>query len=115
MVTVSCITKLLGFALSEQLEKHKMLDNLFTSYAYNKNTIARRFVKRVDKEVIPNEKIHTHLPVAIAKKILPGKTQWWNDWFDRWTAHQIRKVDSKIFVGWSGMSLNSIRAAKRKG
>ena len=65
MVTISASTKLWAFAMAEQFEKHGMLDELITTFAYSKNTFARHFIKRKDKEEIPVDKIETNLLLAL--------------------------------------------------
>ena len=115
MVTVSCSGKLHAFALAEQLEKNKLLDSFFTTYAYQKNTYLRKYVKRIDKEEISVNKIHTNIPLAFPIKLMNDKVYIWNNWYDKWVASKISKSNSKVFIGWSGMSLHSIRSAKKKG
>jgi glycosyltransferase involved in cell wall biosynthesis len=115
MVSISCSGKFHAFALAEQMEKHALLDGFYTSYAYQKNTFLRRFVKRMDKEAIPIEKIHTNSLLAFPIKLLPGSGYTWLNLFDNWVASKMQKSKSKIFIGWSGMSLQSIKAAKSSG
>src|SRR5665213_2632643 len=115
MVTIAGSTKLWAFQLAEQMEKHGLLDELITSYAYSKNTFARRFIRRIDKENIPVSKIKTNLLLALPIGAFRNKSYWWNILFDRWVAWKLRKSQSKIFIGWIGMSLHSIRAAKKRG
>ena len=115
MVTVSCSGKLHAFALAEQLEKNKQLDAFYTTYAYQKNTFFRKYVKRIDKEIIPVNKIHTNIPLAFPIKLMNDKVYIWNNIYDKWVAGKIAKSNSKVFIGWSGMSLHSIRTAKKKG
>jgi glycosyltransferase involved in cell wall biosynthesis len=115
MVTIAGSTKLWAFNLAEELEKHGLLDKLLTTYSYSKNTIARNFIRRVDKENIPLSKIDTNLLLALPIGTMRKKSYLWNIIFDRWVAWKLKKSDSKIFIGWSGMSLYSIRAAKKKG
>ena len=115
MVTVSCSGKLHAFALAEQLEKNKLLDSFFTTYAYQKNTYLRKYVKRIDKEEISVNKIHTNIPLAFPIKLMNDKVYIWNNWYDKWVASKITKSNSKVFIGWSGMSLHSIRTAKKRG
>ena len=114
MAIISCSSKLWGFTLAEQLEKHGLFDGLYTTYAYNKNTFLRRFVKRVDKEEIPLSKIHTNPLLALPMKLFPGKVHVWNNYFDKWVAGQVRHTESRVYIGWSGMSLAAIRAAKKR-
>lgn len=113
MVAISCSTKLWAFSLAEQMQKNGKLDALFTSYAYQKNIFLRKLVKRIDKEEIPADKIHTNTVLAFPIKLMPSRAHVWNNLFDHWVAGQINKSSSKIFIGWSGMSLHAIRAAKK--
>jgi glycosyltransferase involved in cell wall biosynthesis len=115
VVSVSASTKIHAFALAEQLERNHSLDNLLTTYAYSKNKIARKFVKRVDKEQIPVKKIRTLILLAIPIKLFPRFSHIWNNLFDRWVASRLSSINSKVFIGWSGMSLHSIRKAKKRG
>jgi glycosyltransferase involved in cell wall biosynthesis len=115
MVSIAASSKLHAFNLAEQMERKKALDNLFTTYAYSKNTIARNFVKRIDKEEIPKEKIKTFILLAAPIRLFPRYAHIWNEIFDRWTAAQLKRSDSKVFIGWSGMSLKSMRQAKKRG
>jgi len=52
MVTVSCGAKLHAFSLAEQLDANHILDDFYTTYASQKNTIMQKFVRRQDKEII---------------------------------------------------------------
>ncbi len=114
-VIVSCSGKFHAFALAEQLHRHSMLSGFYTSYAYQRNKLFRKLAGRIDKESIPASLIHTTLPLAFGIKGL--KHDWiWNECFDRFTAFRISlRKDYKVFVGWSGMSLHSIRQAKKNG
>ncbi len=114
MVSISGSTKLWAFILAEQFEKKNCLDHLFTTYAYNKNTLARYLVKRIDKEEIPVDKIRTNILLAFPIILFPFKIHIWNDLFDQWAAIQLKKSDSRVFIGWSGMSLYSLKQAKKK-
>ncbi|MCB0518002.1 MAG: glycosyltransferase family 4 protein [Lewinellaceae bacterium] len=112
---VSCAAKLHAFALSEQLEKHGLLTALYTSYAYQKNTLMRRFTSRVDKEQIPPSKIHTALPVAIMMQ-RGVEAYVLSEHYDKWVARKLaRRNDYQAFIGWSGMSLHALRQAKKDG
>lgn len=112
---VSCIGKFHAFALAEQLQQYQTLASLYTCYAWQKNRLMRRFAGRVDLEKIEPRFIRTHLPIAVLKKAL-GLEYYLNDWFDRWVAQSIaRRDDYEVFIGWSGMSLHSVRAAKQGG
>ncbi|MEY3367895.1 MAG: hypothetical protein RI973_1050, partial [Bacteroidota bacterium] len=115
MVTISCSGKFHAFNLAEQLEKRELLHALFTSYAYRKNTLMRRFAGRIDKEAVPVGKTHTAVPLAVLMK-LRQSPHLWNELFDRWVAGNIRRGDgSRAFIGWTGMSLHSLRKARRCG
>jgi glycosyltransferase involved in cell wall biosynthesis len=113
-VIVSCSGKFHAFALAEQLERFGMLEKLYTSYSSIKNPFAKFLVSRRDKELIPKSKVSTFLPIAIGLKIIK-KPFFWNELFDRWVAYKIKRSNADVFIGWSGMSLNSIQAAKKKG
>ena len=115
MVVVSCSGKFHAFALAEQMQRHDLLNSLFTTYAYNKNTFFRHFVKRVDKEAIPIEKIHTNISIAISLKLRPQQAFLHNSRFDKWVAKNIVNNNSRFFIGWSGMSLKSLQRAKSQG
>lgn len=114
-MTISCSGKFHAFALAEQLERKGNLGALFTTYAYQKNTLLRKVVKRIDKENIPAGKIHTNTLLAFPIKLLPKEVFRWNDYFDRWVAGAIKREKSRVFIGWSGMSLHSLKAAKKMG
>jgi glycosyltransferase involved in cell wall biosynthesis len=114
MVSISASTKLWAFAMAEQFEKRGTLDELITTYAYSKNTVARRFIRRTDREEIPAEKIVTNIYLAILIGKFPSYPHIWNELFDRWAATKL-KPGSSVFIGWSGMSLHSIRRAKELG
>jgi glycosyltransferase involved in cell wall biosynthesis len=114
-VIVSCIGKFHAFALAEQLQKHEILGGLYTSYAWQKNKIMRRFAGRLDKEVITSKQIHTNIPLAVLIKTIP-KEYLWIELFDRWVSHRLTTNNNyDVFIGWSGMSLHSIQTAKRNG
>ncbi|MCB9262682.1 MAG: glycosyltransferase family 4 protein [Flavobacteriales bacterium] len=101
--------------MGEQLNRFGVLQTFFTSYAYQKNTGFRKIAKRVDKENIDAQRFKTHILLAVFIKALPNYSHFWNTLFDRWVARKIKRSDASIFIGWSGMSLHSLRAAKKKG
>lgn len=113
-VVISCSGKFHAFALAEQLEKNGMLDTLYTAYSSIKNPVAKLLVSRRDKEKINKNKISTCLPIAFGMKLYKNPF-FWNDLFDMWVAFNIRRSDASVFIGWSGMSLHSLNAAKKKG
>ncbi len=113
-VVVSCSGRFHAFALAEQLEKHDMLTGFYTTYAYQKNILMRRFTSRVDKENIPVRKIQTALPIAMMMKLGVAMHDA-NERYDKWVAKKIKNKDYSVFIGWSGMSLHAIEAAKKSG
>lgn len=115
MVIVSCSGKFHAFNLAEQLDKNNLLVDFYTSYASFKNTFLKKIVKRQDKEKISPDKVHTFVPTAFGTK-LTTDYYFWNNLFDKYVARKLAKRnDFEVFIGWSGMSLYSIRAAKKKG
>lgn len=115
MVVVSCAGKFHAFDVAEQLELRESLNTFYTPYAYQKNVWWRKLAKRIDQENIPIEKIRTLVPLAIGKKLI-NLPWFWNESFDRWVAWQLQtQKDYKVFIGWSGMSSNSLRVAKNQG
>ena len=113
-VIISCSVKFHAFNLAEQLDKHGMLAQLYTSYSSIKNPLAKYLVSRRDKENIPKNKISTFLLIAVGLKVYKNP-YFWNELFDRWVAWKIKRSKATVFIGWSGMSLHSLRAAKKKG
>lgn len=113
-VIVSCSTKFWAFNLAEELEKYGCLHEFYTTYSSVKNPFFKRFAKRIDSEKITPKKIHTNIILAIGLKLIKNPFLW-NNIFDRWVARKIKKSNADIFIGWSGMSLHSLRAAKKKG
>ena len=115
MIKISCVGKLHSFNLAEQLVKHEMLSNIYTSYAYQKNSFIKNFVNRIDKENIPKSLIKTNISIAFAQKILRNDYLV-NELFDYWVMNQLRVDNNYSFlISWSGMSLHSLRYAKKKG
>ena len=114
-VVVSCSGKFHAFALVEQLEKNGIDVMFFTSYSSLVNPFVKIFAKRIDKEEISPKSIQTNVLIAFALKIFRKRPQIANNLFDFWVSRSIRKLDADIFIGWSGMSLDSIKVAKRKG
>lgn len=114
-VIVACAAKLHAFNLVEQLEQRGSLHTFFTTYAHQKNTLMRRFVRRVDQENISPQKIRTFLIAAIGRKL--WDVSWlWNDFFDRWVAWKLRfQTDYDVFIGWAGMSAHSLKVARQMG
>ena len=115
MITISASTKLWAFPMAEQFEKLGMLDELITTFAYSKNKIARNFIRRKDLEEIPTQKIQTNILLAMPIGMFRQVPYIWNDWFDRWASGKLKAGRSRILIGWSGMSLHTIRRAKALG
>jgi glycosyltransferase involved in cell wall biosynthesis len=114
VVTISCSGKFHAFALAEQMERLGQLNRLYTTYAYQKNKLLAKIVKRVDKENIPAAKISTNNLLAFPIKLAPRSVYLWNDLFDQWVASNITGNSGRVFIGWSGMSLHSVAKAKAK-
>src|SRR5688572_30604121 len=113
-IVVSCNAKLHAFNLAEQLQQEGLLHSFYTMYAYQKNTLLRRLIKRVDKEAIDPRLIHTILPCAFYYAVKPGRAFERNDLYDRIVSRQLKNIHGyKIFIGWSGMSLRQIRKVKQ--
>jgi glycosyltransferase involved in cell wall biosynthesis len=115
MVIVSCSAKLHAFALAEQLNMNGLLDDFYTTYASQKNEFLFRFVRRLDKEKIPLSKIHTNSTLAFPIKFWQSRIHIYNNIFDELVSKKIKKSKSQVFIGWSGMSLKTIRKAKMAG
>lgn len=113
MVRISCSGKFHAFNLAEELEKNSKLESFWTTYYSKKNIFFNKFVSRKDSEIIPIEKVHTNIPLAIAIKSYE-MPHLWNEIFDRWVCRNIEEDNEayKIFIGWSGMSSNSLKRLK---
>jgi glycosyltransferase involved in cell wall biosynthesis len=115
-VVISCSTKFHAFAMAEQFERLGYLHAFYTSFASFKNTFFRKFVSRLDNEKIEVTRIKTNLLIAILHKLFSTYPHFWNELFDRWVAFRLkRNPDFDVFIGWSGMSLHSIKQAKKMG
>lgn len=114
-VVVSCSGKFHAFALVEQLEKNGVEVVFFTTYSSIVNPFFLRFAKRIDKEIISRQSIKTNILLAILLKLFRRSPQFVNNLFDLWVSRKLGKLDADIFIGWSGMALNSIKVAKSKG
>jgi glycosyltransferase involved in cell wall biosynthesis len=112
-IKISCFAKLHAFNLAEQLDKDESLSSFYTAFYSKKNTIFRNLNRRVDKEKINNNKVVTAIPLAILRKLI-GQEVLVNNLFDKWVANQIQ-YDSNfdVFIGWSGMSLQTLRKVKK--
>jgi starch synthase len=114
-VVVSCSVKFHAFALVEQLQKNGIEVIFFTSYSSVVNPFFKLLAKRVDKEEINPLSIRTNLLIAVAIKLFRTRPQIANNFFDKWVSRKIQKMNADIFIGWSGMALNSINEANKKG
>jgi len=112
MVSISCISKFHSFSLAEQLEKHGLLSNFYTTYYSKKNSLVSPFIKRIDNEQIPLSKVSTNLPIALSYKVKKTQLEHIKK-FDRWVSKKVIPGSEKIFIGWSGMSLKTIKTCKR--
>ena len=113
MVNVSCSTKFHAFALAEQLEKNQMLKTLYSVYHERKNPLLSRLNKRHDPEVIPLSNIHTFPQLSPLFKFRKDHFAN-NNLFDRLVSKNLsRDNDYKAFIGWSGMSYQSLMEVKK--
>ena len=114
-VIVSCPTKFYSFDLAEQLNKNHLLTNFYTIYFTPKNKITSVFNKRIDKENINLELVKT-IPYLSLFYRLPVNDFYRNELFDRLVAMYLsfHQNNYKIFIGWSGISFNSMLKAKEK-
>ncbi len=117
MISLSCAGKFHAFNLAEYLVGQNLLSRFYTRYAYQRNTLMRAFVSRTDKEQIPAERIQTMIPLAIAARLRLSSEYTNSHLYDRWVAAQLkrRSASYQTFIGWSSMSLVSIRQAKQDG
>ena len=115
-VVISCSTKFHAFALAEQMEKAGLLRSFYTTFYSRKNIFFKKFVSRIDTEELSIYSTKTNIFLAILIKIFPKVSFFWNDLFDWWVAHKLKKNPNfDVFIGWSGMSLHSIRQVKKMG
>ena len=115
MITISCTAKLHAFALAEQLEKKNMLHKLYTGYYSSKDRFIRGLGAREDREKISHSRVKTYPLLPIIGKYTK-KFYEINEIFDFLVSSDISKNEGfKAFIGWSGMSLRSIRKAKDMG
>lgn len=115
MVIVSCSTKFHAFDLSEQLAQNGILTGLYTTFHSQKNNIIGQLHHRKDQERIPLDKIRTCVLLAICLRKFPNNEYKWNDIFDHYVKWSLtNQKNYKVFIGWSGMSLNALLYAKSK-
>lgn len=115
MIKIACLGKLHAFNLAEEFARNNVLSKFYTTYASQNNTFVRKFVKRKDKEIIPHDSIKTNIILAAIQKTIKNDYLT-SELFDYWVKSElIRDNDYSVFIGWSGMSLNALRFAKKKG
>lgn len=114
-VIVSCIGKFHAFSLVEQLQKNGVEVTFHTAYSSIKDPFLSYFVNRRDKEVISPSAIKTYPIFALLMKLFRTKPQLVNSLFDFWIARRVNESVADVFIGWSGMALRSISAAKKNG
>lgn len=113
MVIISCATKFHNFELAEQLNNNHLLSKSYTLFYSKKDTYLNFLNKRIDNEIIPVNKIATFpfkMPFYFYKKDEYLRAEY----FDSLVSKKIKRdTNYKIFIGWSSMSLNSIKQAKK--
>lgn len=115
MIRVSCSTKFHAFSLSSQLNKRGLLNKFYTLYYSQKDFFFNKFHHRIDKENIDISKVNTY-PLY-----LPFFYKWKDyhlraEFFDWLVSRDLkRNKDYKCFIGWSSMSLQSAKQAKKDG
>ncbi len=117
MVIISCPKKFHAFNLAEQMHRHKMLSNLYTTYSSIKNPYLRIAAGRIDKENIPTGKIDTNIFLAMRLKLAKNQSEEVKIGYkyEEWVASKLKKSDYKIFIGWSATSYDAIQQAKEDG
>lgn len=115
MIRLSCSVKLHAFNLAEQLDKQHMLGKFYTTYHSIKDPVTAVFNRRKDEEQIDLKRIKTFYYLAPMIKLRSDHFAN-NALFDSLVAQHLRKdINYNVFIGWSGMSLKSIRQAKSDG
>lgn len=115
MIRVACSVKTHSFQLAEQLERLSLLDRFYTIYHAGKNPLIGSFNKRIDKEEISPKNIKTISWLAPLVRYYKNPFII-NSIFDSFVSSNLSKEkDYKVFIGWSGMSLKSIKQAKKDG
>ncbi len=115
MIRISCSVKVHAFQLAEQLERHKMLDRFYTIYHQKKNPVLARFNSRKDAEQISLECITTFPWLAVYMRMLKNSFRT-NRLFDIQVARALKTDPNyQALICWSGMSIRSMKQAKRDG
>jgi glycosyltransferase involved in cell wall biosynthesis len=115
MIRLSCSVKLYAFNVAEQFDRKNVLGKFYTIYHSQKDFITAAFNARKDTERIGLDRIQTFPYLAPLTKFRndPYST---NVLFDSLVTKHLKKdKDYSIFIGWSGMSLRSMKQAKQDG
>lgn len=113
MIIVYCPTKFHAFNLAEQLNERGKLTAFFTIYHEKKNPLFARFNSRVDNENISLNKIHTLPFLSVFYKL--GKSDMAVKIFDKYVANQLKNIDFEVIICWAGLSIETVKEAKRLG
>lgn len=115
MIRISCSVKVHAFQLAEQLARHQLLNRFYTIYHQGRNPLVARFNSRKDTERIPLACISTYPWLTLYMRLIKDPFRI-NSLFDKQVAGSLkREPEYKALVCWSGMSINSMRQAKRDG
>jgi glycosyltransferase involved in cell wall biosynthesis len=114
-IIISCSGKFHNLLISQYLDENKILFKTFTGFTTIKNTRLARYVRRRDSERINTQKIYTFPLLIVASRIYKNDYLW-NSIYDFFVSISLRRSQNfDVFIGWSGMSLMSMRAAKAQG
>ena len=113
-IIVSAAGRFHAFYWAEQLQKRGYLHKMIAGY-YN----PRRNAKGV--QIDPSRVVSNGLPDILAymfrkflKRYINVNMDWYfMEYYDHWASRQVEPCD--ILVGWSGLSLHTIRQAKKNG
>lgn len=115
MIRISCSTKFWLFNLGEQLNKHELLDNIYSLFFNTKNPVIGFLSKRKDYENIPLDKLTT-FPIYTPIFRLLKDNHLRAEIYDHLVKRDLKRNQKySVFIGWSSMSLHSARQAKKDG
>jgi hypothetical protein len=115
MINISCATKFHAFYLAEQMEKRKLLNKLITVYHEKRNPLLSKFNSRRDNELIELNHVVT-FPLLSLLYRFRNNAYLNNKVFDNFSSRHLRSNNNYLaFIGWSGMSLKSMKQAKKDG
>lgn len=115
MIRISCSVKVHAFHLAEQLDRHGLLNRFYTIYHQKKNPLVARFNARKDAEQIALSHLKTFPWLAVYMRLVKDSFRT-NSLFDLQVARALKNdPDFKALICWSGMSIESLRQAKRDG